>query len=289
MGIRVALHHKTVYQYDRLVTLSPQVVRLRPAPHSRTPVTATRCASSRRSTSSTGSRTRRATSWRGSSFPGPTTVFSLEVDLVAEMTVINPFDFFLEPTPSSFPFAYDELQRASWRRFCDVGAAGTACCRRCSPRFRATHSHTVDFLVDLNRRLQHDVRYLIRMEPGVQASEETLASASGSCRDSAWLLVEMLRHLGLAARFVSGYLIQLTPDEKPLDGPAGPAAGLHRSPRLGRGVPAGRRLGGPGSHLGPASPARGTFRWRRRRTRSRRRRSRASSARARSSSITRCR
>ena len=222
MGIRVALHHKTVYRYDRPVTLSPQVVRLRPAPHSRTPV---------HSYSLRIEPSNHFINWQQDpqgnyqarlAFPSETTVFSLEVDLVAEMTVVNPFDFFLEPAAETIPFAYDELQRAELEPFLRVAPAG--------PRLSAllasiprTHPHTVGFLVDLNRRLQSEIRYLIRMEPGVQTPEETLGNASGSCRDSAWLLVEILRHLGMAARFVSGYLIQLVPDEKPLDGPAGPA------------------------------------------------------------------
>jgi uncharacterized protein (DUF2126 family)/transglutaminase-like putative cysteine protease len=222
MGIRVALHHKTIYQYDRPVTLSPQVVRLRPAPHSRTPV---------HSYSLRIEPAGHFINWQQDpqgnflarlSFPEATTLFSLEVDLVAEMTVINPFDFFLEPSSEQVPFTYDDLQRAELEPFLRVGPAGPRLAALLSSIPRS-HPHTVGFLVDLNRRLQSEIRYLIRMEPGVQSSEITLENASGSCRDSAWLLVETLRHLGMAARFVSGYLIQLVPDQKPLDGPAGPA------------------------------------------------------------------
>jgi uncharacterized protein (DUF2126 family)/transglutaminase-like putative cysteine protease len=221
--IKVALHHKTVYQYDRPVTLSPQAIRLRPAPHSRTPVTgySLRIEPSQHfinwQQDPQGNFVARVV------FPEPTTTFSLEVDLVAEMTVLNPFDFFLEPHAEHFPFAYDGVQRRELAPFLDVAPAG--------PRLAAflasvprEQKQTMSFLVDFNQRLQRDVRYVIRMEPGVQTSEQTLELASGSCRDSSWLLVEALRHLGFATRFVSGYLIQLTPDQKPLDGPPGPDA-----------------------------------------------------------------
>jgi uncharacterized protein (DUF2126 family)/transglutaminase-like putative cysteine protease len=221
MSIRVALHHKTVYQYDRPVTLSPQVVRLRPAPQSRTPVT---------SYSLRIEPTKHFINWQQDpqgnflarlTFPEPANVFSLTVDLVAEMTVINPFDFFLEPEAETFPFQYEALLRQALTPYLSSGPPG--------PRLREFLAsipreprHTINFLVDLNQRLQREIRYLIRMEPGVQTCEETLATASGSCRDSAWLLVEVFRHIGLAARFVSGYLIQLAPDVKSLDGPIGP-------------------------------------------------------------------
>lgn len=224
MSIRVALHHKTVYNYDRPVTLSPQVVRLRPAPHNRTSVPAY----SLKIEPST-----HFINWQQDPygnflarlvFAEPTRHFSVEVDLVAEMTVINPFDFFLEPAAETFPFTYSAEDRHELAPFLHAMPAGP-CLRKLIDEIKTSiptpAPRTIDFLVGLNQRLQQKIGYLIRMEPGVQSPEQTLELASGSCRDSAWLIVDLLRHLGLAARFVSGYLIQLKPDLKALDGPSG--------------------------------------------------------------------
>ena len=220
MAIHVALKHVTRYKYDRPVNLGPQVVRLRPAPHCRTPVL---------SYSLRVEPANHFINWQQDPFanylarlvfPEKTTEFTVTVDLVAEMAVYNPFDFFLEPHAQTFPFAYDEAQLVELAPYLQVEPTTPllAAYLKDIPR---TERATIDFIVDLNQRVQNSVSYLIRMEPGVQTPEETLAKASGSCRDSGWLLVQLARHLGLAARFVSGYLIQLTPDEKALDGPSG--------------------------------------------------------------------
>jgi uncharacterized protein (DUF2126 family) len=220
MSIHAALNHVTQYQYDRPVQLGPHVVRLRPAPHTRSKVI---------SYSLKVEPAKHFVNWQQDPFgnhqarlvfPDKTTGFKVTVDLVVEMAVHNPFDFFLEPLAEKFPFSYEPLVAQELAPYLATEPATPlleAYLRKIDRRERAT----VDFLVDVNQMLQRDIRYLIRMEPGVQAPEETLRNASGSCRDSGWLLVQLLRHCGLAARFVSGYLIQLTPDVKALDGPSG--------------------------------------------------------------------
>ena len=222
MSILVSLHHVTRYQYDRPVDLGPQVIRLRPAPHSRTRVP---------SYSLKVTPAQHFVNWQQDPsgnwlarfvFPEKTREFSIAVDLIADMAVVNPFDFFVEPFAETFPFAYPPEFAEELAPYLDAQPAGPrlAAFLASVPRDR---KNTVVFLVELNQRLQGDIRYLIRMEAGVQTPEQTLATGSGSCRDSAWLLVQILRHLGLAARFVSGYLIQLRPDVQALDGPAGAA------------------------------------------------------------------
>ena len=182
-------------------------------------------------------------------FPDQTRELKIEVDLVAEMSVLNPFDFFLTPYAESFPFKYQAEERRELMPYL-VKAPATLGVEEYLKGFSRERCRTIDFIVEVNRRVANDIRYLIRLEPGVQLPEETLALRSGSCRDSAALLVQFMRHLGLAARFVSGYLIQLVPDVKSLDGPVGAADGFHRPACLVRGLPAGGRLDRAGSHLG---------------------------------------
>jgi uncharacterized protein (DUF2126 family)/transglutaminase-like putative cysteine protease len=221
MAIHVALNHVTHYQYDRLVKLGPQVVRLRPAPHSRTKVL---------SYSQRIEPSNHFINWQQDPFanyqarlvfPEPTREFKVTVDLVVEMAVYNPFDFFLEPSAEEFPFAYAKEQSAELAPYL-VTEAKTPLVTEYLKKVNTTKQRTIDFLVGINQLVQKDVGYTIRMEPGVQTPEETLTKGTGSCRDSGWLLVQLLRHLGLAARFVSGYLIQLTSDVKAVDGPNGP-------------------------------------------------------------------
>jgi uncharacterized protein (DUF2126 family) len=223
VSIHVALNHLTHYRYDRRVGLGSQIVRLRPAPHCRTRIL---------SYSLRVEPAKHFVNWQQDAqsnhlarlvFPEKTGELRIEVDLVAEMAVFNPFDFFLEPHAETFPFQYAASEQAGLAPYLVKmpATSGFADYLASIPR---QPTRTIDFLVDINARLARDVRYLIRMEPGVQTPQETLANGSGSCRDSGWLLVQLLRHLGLAARFVSGYLIQLTADVKSLDGPSGPSA-----------------------------------------------------------------
>ncbi|MGB4864554.1 MAG: transglutaminase family protein [Hyphomicrobium sp.] len=222
MSLHVALTHKTIYHYDRRIGMAPQIVRLRPAPHCRTPIL---------SYSLKILPVGHFLNWQQDPFgnylarivlPDETDMFSVEVDLVADMAVINPFEFFIADEAKDWPFKYEPVLAKELGPYLEPDPVGPSL-RRYLDGIDIRTSVTLDYLCDLNRKLQKDIAYLVRMEPGVQTPDETLAKASGSCRDSAWLLVQVLRNVGLAARFVSGYLIQLTPDVKALDGPVGTA------------------------------------------------------------------
>ncbi|MCC6193549.1 MAG: transglutaminase family protein [Burkholderiales bacterium] len=221
--IRVALSHRTTYRFDRLVSVGPHEIRLRPAPHCRTPVLGY---------SLNVAPEPHFLNWQQDPygnwvarlvFPEPARELEIEVDLVADLTVVNPFDFFVEEYAEKFPFSYAPALAKELIPFLETAPIGPLLAAWLTD-FRKTvqpGEHTVMLLVRLNQLLQQQVKYLVRMEPGVQAPEETLRNASGSCRDSGWLLVQVLRHLGIAARFASGYLVQLVADVKALDGPSG--------------------------------------------------------------------
>jgi uncharacterized protein (DUF2126 family) len=223
MAINVALTHKTHYRYDRRVMLGPQVIRLRPAPHCRAPILAYTLKVRPEKHFINWQQDPESNYLARLVFPEPTTEFFVQVDLIAEMGVFNPFDFFLEPYAEECPFTYDATLARELRPYLETEPAG-AKLRDFLARVPRARTRTIDFLVGLNQRVKNEVGYVIRMEPGVQTCEQTLGLGTGSCRDSAWLLVEAMRHLGLAGRFVSGYLIQLQADVKPLEGPAGPSA-----------------------------------------------------------------
>ena len=222
MAIRVALQHITHYRYDRAVSLSPHVVRLRPAAHTRTPIKAYTL------------RVRpekHFINWQQDPFgnylarlvfPEKTRELYVEVEVIADLTMINPFDFFIEEYAQQVPFSYEEQTLKELKPYLEITERGPLLTQWLTGVDRAKVD-TNNFLVALNRRLCKDIGYNIRLEPGVQTCEETLTKKRGSCRDTSWLLVQILRHLGFATRFVSGYLVQLTADVKSLDGPSGPA------------------------------------------------------------------
>jgi len=221
MAIQVALHHVTRYRYERPIQLGAQTIRLRPAPHCRSPIL---------SYSLKIQPAKHFLNWQQDPFgnylaravfPEKVKEFVVEVDLVTEVHVFNPFDFFLEEYAFEFPFRYEPWLAEELAPYLVKEESGPLL-ESFVKSVDRKKQNTVDFLVGANSQVYNALKYLIRMEPGVQTCEETLSLKSGSCRDMAWLLCQVLRHFGLATRFTSGYLIQLASDIKSLDGPSGP-------------------------------------------------------------------
>jgi transglutaminase-like putative cysteine protease len=209
LGIRFALRHRTWYRYARPVALGPHVLRLHPAPHAPMPVSSFALALGPARHALRWHRDPQANRVARVVFEERTDRLEIEASLVVELSPLDPFDFLLEPWAEAFPFGAapdGELERelAPCRELDAGGARLDAFMASIDRR----HAPTTDILVALNRRLAGEIRYLERLEPGIRSPEETLARGEGSCRDTSWLLVQVLRRLGFAARFVSGYLVQ---------------------------------------------------------------------------------
>ncbi len=220
MSLLAALHHVSDYRYDRPITLGPQVIRLRPAPHTRAHV---------QSYALKIEPAGHFLNWQQDPFgnwlarvvfPEKTAHFRVEVDLVLEIRVFNPFDFFLEDSATQFPFAYSADLKEELAPYLEIKESDQVLMDYVAS-ISDVPVGTVDFLVAFNQKINSDLGYTLRMEAGVQTSAETLNLAQGSCRDMAWLACQVLRHKGMATRFVSGYSIQLKADVESLDGPSG--------------------------------------------------------------------
>jgi uncharacterized protein (DUF2126 family)/transglutaminase-like putative cysteine protease len=223
MTIKVAISHKTTYRFDRVVDIAPHIVRLRPAPHSRTPIESYSLKVQPDSHFINWQQDPFANYLARLVFPERAKLLSFDVELVADMTVINPFDFFLDESAEKFPFKYDKALKHDLAPYLVISEKGKRL-QAFLERIDRSRMPTINFITQVNALVQQEICYLVRMEPGVQTCEQTLTCKTGSCRDSAWLLVQIFRHMGLAARFVSGYLVQLVADVKSLDGPSGPTA-----------------------------------------------------------------
>ncbi|MBU3821500.1 transglutaminase family protein [Flavobacteriaceae bacterium XHP0103] len=221
MALKVVISHKTLYKYDRSVSLSPHIFRLRPAPHSRTPIEAYSIKIKPENQFFNWQQDPFGNYLARLVFPDKTKELSIDVEIIADLKTINPFDFFVEEHAEEYPFEYKDAIKKELLPYLEITEKGDLLMDFLST-IDKTPRKTIYFLIDINRKINEYLKYNIRMEPGVQSCEETLKLKSGSCRDFAWLFVQTLRHLGFGARFVSGYLVQLKSDEKSLDGPSGP-------------------------------------------------------------------
>jgi transglutaminase-like putative cysteine protease len=223
MALKVVISHRTEYKYDRNISLSPHIIRLRPAPHSRTPI---------ESYSLKIKPENHFLNWQQDPFgnylarlvfPEKTKEFCIDVEIIADMITINPFDFFVEDGAKDYPFKYKKELLEELKPYLKIDEK-TKILKDFVASIDTSKKPIIDFLVEVNQKINSHLNYTVRLEPGVQTCKTTLDKKLGSCRDFAWLFVQVLRHLGLAARFVSGYLVQLTADVKSLDGPSGPEA-----------------------------------------------------------------
>jgi transglutaminase-like putative cysteine protease len=221
MSIKVSFHHQLHYRYNRSIILGPQTLGLRPAPHCKTPIQSYSLKIEPQNHTMTWQQDPYGNFLARINFIEKTDFFNIDVDLIAQLQPINPFNFVMEIYSSQYPFRYEPQLEKELIPFLEITESGPQL-QAWVTQHQQHNIYTPTFLTTINQQLAQEIQYTVRFEPGIQTCEHTLTQRLGSCRDTAWLLVQILRHYGLAARFASGYLIQLQPDVPPVEGPAGP-------------------------------------------------------------------
>lgn len=137
-------------------------------------------------------------------------VLEFKTRIEVEVAEDNPFDFILESHATAYPFSYREPDLSSLKSYLDT-KAGAGAFRALDWFYKVVpspsgHSDVVQFLSELNEAIRREINYIRRDEEGIQNPDTTIDLGSGSCRDMAVLFISILRQLGFAARFCSGYL-----------------------------------------------------------------------------------
>lgn len=218
MSVKVLINHQTVYSYDRLVSLSTQVIRLFPAVHNKTSIIEYSLTVKPLNHMIYQLQDPYGNTETRINFNNRISQFEINVVIVASIEPVNPFQFFIESYASHYPFIYRAADQRPLALYMEVSKAGPLL-ESWIARLDFPSTEIVDFIAHINRSVYRDIHYHERIEPGVQTAEQSLERRTGSCRDSAWLLVQILRQFKLASRFVSGYIVQL--------GNNGDTTGLH--------------------------------------------------------------
>lgn len=133
---------------------------------------------------------------------------TVEVKMKVEVQDINPFDFFLSLAIENYPFKYPNSVQSYLQSYLEV-VDDEVIEHWLKSKNPPKQHKTLDYVTSLNKLVHQHLNYTVRLEPGVYSPKETIEKGGGSCRDYSWLLVNMYRMHGIAARFVSGYLIDL--------------------------------------------------------------------------------
>ena len=198
MSLKVVISHKTHYKYDRAISLSPHIIRLRPAPHSRTPIEAYSLKIKPENHFINWQQDPFGNYLARLVFPEKTKEFCVDVEIIADMITINPFDFFVEESAKNYPFTYKKELQEELKPYLKIDEK-TKILKDFVDSIDKKEKSIIDFLVEINQKINHHLNYTVRLEAGVQTCKTTLDKKLGSCRDFAWLFVQVLRHLGLAA------------------------------------------------------------------------------------------